>query len=225
MPVGDLEHLIMDGLSNDSTVQMAESVMDGRSRLYSEADNGMYDAINKGLQIASGEIIGILNADDAYASPDVLLRIVQTMEESRVDSAYGDLEYVQQDNPRKVVRYWKSGSFRRSQFRWGWMPPHPSFFVRKAIYDEYGGFRTDMKIAADYEIMSRFLYQRSVSSCYVPSRLVRMRLGGLSNTPANLMQKSREDMRACRLNGLRPAAWVVACKMVRKLPQYLKRLT
>ncbi len=222
-PPGQIQHLVIDGQSTDDTISLARSLTDERSSIQSEPDKGLYDAINKGIRQSEGNFIGILNSDDFYRSAHVLSRVHQQLQTTGAMTAFGDIEYVSKNDPTKVVRYWKCGEFRRSRMRWGWMPPHPSFFVHRSVYERLGVFRNDLTIAADYEIILRFLFRNAVTTTYVPECLVAMRLGGLSNTPANLWKKSREDMLACAINGMRPASWTVASKILRKVPQFLMR--
>jgi len=215
--------------------------------------------MNKGIAMATGEVIGILNADDFYASPGVLAKVAQVFEDPEVMCCYGDLEYVAAaDEGRglrdegaiqnskfntsthfdvvqykslsagiqnfKVVRYWHSGTFTPRSFYWGWMPPHPTFFVRKSVYERFGNFRLDMGSAADYEMMLRLLQKHGLRTVYIPDVLVRMRVGGASNasltarTKANLM-----DRRAWEVNGLKPYPWTLFCKPLRKVGQYFRR--
>ena len=164
------EHIIIDGASTDSTVTIVSTST--YARILSEPDRSIYDAMNKGIALATCEVIGILNADDFYVSPDVLSRVAQVFEDPAVMCCYGDLEYVREVtgkvNNFSVVRYWKSGRYTLSSFYWGWMPAHPTFFVRKSVYETYGLFRLDMGSAADYELMIRFLMKYGLRAIYIP---------------------------------------------------------
>jgi glycosyltransferase involved in cell wall biosynthesis len=227
------EHIIVDGLSTDGTAQTVERCRaefgdaDGPDRILrvvSQADEGMYDAVNRGIRMARGEIIGILNADDVYADDRVLDRVRTVFEDTGVDSCYGDLVYVSSAGGDKVVRTWKAGRMTPSRFLWGWMPPHPTFCVRRRVYDECGVYRLDMGSAADYELMLRVLHRLRVSTRYIPEIIVRMRAGGTSNRSlANRINANRVDRKAWRVNGLTPHPWTLWLKPLRKAHQFLVR--
>lgn len=215
----DLEYIVIDGASSDATLAILAPFQD-RITLISEPDQGIYDAMNKGISNASGDYIGILNADDMYASEDVLQRVTDLFKSSRAESVYGDLVYVDRDDPTKVTRTWNSGPFKRSAFLQGWMPPHPTFFVRKSVYDAHGLFSLQLRSAADYELMLRFLFKTGITTAYLPSTLVRMRLGGLSNASlGNRWRANREDRKAWRMNGITPYPWTLLMKPLRKVSQ------
>jgi len=233
-----VEHIIIDGASIDNTLNIVQSlrlvVQESESRqapsffspitrIISETDNGIYDAMNKGIALVTGEVIGILNADDFYASADVLAKVAAVFENPAVMCCYGDLEYVreQQGDGFKVVRYWQSGTCTSQSWYWGWMPPHPTFFVRKSVYEKYGKFRLDLGTAADYELMLRLLLNKGISCCYIPEVLVRMRLGGASNRSiAARLKANRMDRKAWEVNGLIPYPWTLVCKPLRKIVQF-----
>lgn len=220
---GGVQHLIMDGGSSDGTPARARALGAGRAEVHSGPDRGMYDAINKGIALARGELVGVLNSDDHYADSRVLRDVSELMSRQRAGALYGDLEYVRDAPGLPVVRHWRSGPYDAGRLARGWMPPHPTFFVRRELYQRLGGFRLDLDIAADYELMLRFLLRGGTSACYLPRVMVRMRTGGASNRPANLLHKSREDMRAWRLQGRSGAPLVVLLKNLRKLPQFIGR--
>ena len=175
-----VEHIIVDGGSKDDISEIITR-SPSISTFVSEPDEGIYDAMNKGIAMASGEIIGILNADDFYASDEVLSQVAQVFENPDIDACYADLVYVRQDNTDKVVRYWKSRPYKPGLFRQGWMPAHPTFFCRKSVYERYGNFDLDYKIAADVELLFRFLEKHQIQSVYLPKTLIKMRLGGTTN--------------------------------------------
>ncbi len=177
----DIEHIVIDGSSTDGTLDLLSKYKESFSVLVSEPDDGIYHALNKGIKLASGEIIGFLHADDIYADKEVIDTVVSSMEKHNVDSCYGDLIYVSKKNTEKTVRYWKSCPYKKRLFQKGWMPPHPAFFVKKSVYDQYGCFDTSFRIAADYEIMVRFLERNNISTFYIDKVLVKMRTGGTSN--------------------------------------------
>ncbi|MBZ5858010.1 glycosyltransferase family 2 protein [Flavihumibacter profundi] len=217
----DIEHIIVDGLSSDSTLEIVKQFPRIR-KVCSEKDDGLYFAMNKGISIASGEVIGILNSDDLYAHNRVIEKVVDLFRDPQVQAVYADLEYVEAGNLETVIRYWRSGGFSSQKFYYGWMPPHPTFFVRKELYDIYGVFNTSFRSAADYEIMLRFLVRYDIPATYLPEVIVKMRAGGISNAGlANRYRANREDRRAWRVNGLTPYFFTFFLKPVRKLPQYL----
>lgn len=188
----ELEYIVVDGNSTDETVDIIESSENKITCLIREDDAGMYDAINKGISQASGDIVGILNADDRYQDESVLDDVATVMNDQNVDACYGDLVYV--DSQNEVVRYWQTGVFRPYKFYMGWMPPHPTFFARKELYDKYGLFDTSFSISADYELMLRFLLKNDISVEYLNRVLVRMTLGGMSNSSIGNMLTVVKDM-------------------------------
>ena len=191
-----VEHIIVDGGSTDGTREIVAS-SSSVSEFISEPDQGIYDAMNKGIAMASGEIIGILNADDFYTSDDVLSMVAKVFENPCVDACYADLVYVRQDNPDEVVRYWKSRSYKLGLFRRGWMPAHPTFFCRKSVYERFGKFDLNYKIAADVELLFRFLEKHQIKSVYLPKTLIKMRLGGTTNQSwSNIKTQNAEVLSA-----------------------------
>jgi glycosyltransferase len=187
----------------------------------SEPDTGIYSALNKGLNLATGEAVGILHSDDIYAHDRVVEKVVEAFGKSGADSVYGDLKYVDRNNPDRVVRSWKSSPFIPGKFRYGWMPPHPTFFVKRRVFENYGGFNENLRIAADYELMLRFLEKHRVSTHYLPEVLIHMRVGGISNRGLrNLWIKSREDVLAWKLNGLKSSIYTIPLKNLSKIPQF-----
>jgi glycosyltransferase len=220
----NIEYIIIDGNSTDGTLEIIRKYQSKISNWVSEPDNGIYDALNKGMKMATGDIIGFLHADDFYANDIVIELVVSHMTKHNVNSCYGDLEYVSNKNTEKVIRYWKSGPYRDGLFQKGWMPPHPTFFVRKEIYKKYGGFNTDLRIAADYELMLRFIARNKVTTHYIPKVLVNMRTGGNSNRSLrNMLIKSSEDYKAWKMNNLNGGLYTIMLKNLSKLPQFFKR--
>jgi len=191
-------------------------------RVISEADGGIYHAMNKGLRLAQGELVGFLNADDVYQDAEVLADVARAAEDQGVDAIYGDLVYVSRTNPGRIVRHWHSGRWSRRRLRFGWMPPHPTLYVRKALIDRLGGFDERLRIAADYDFMLRLLQWPDIKVAYLNRVLVRMRTGGASNRSLAMMwRKSREDLLALRRNQL--GGWItLLCKNLRKLPQFVQ---
>ncbi|MGR9072531.1 MAG: glycosyltransferase family 2 protein [Gammaproteobacteria bacterium] len=220
----DAEHLLIDGGSGDGTLAVVERYRRSLAYVVSEPDRGMYNAMNKGLRRAAGDIVGILNADDFYPNAAVLPKVLEAFSDPAVEACYGDLVYVDGKDPRKVVRYWRAGDCRPGKFYWGWMPPHPAFFVRRSVYEKYGAFDPALGTAADYEIMLRFLLKRRIEAVYLPTVLVHMRTGGVSNASwANRLKANRMDRKAWEVNGLRPYPWTLWAKPLRKLGQWVVR--
>ena len=217
-----VEHVIIDGGSTDGTLDIIKNYRSHLAMVISEPDNGIYDGMNKGLSLATGDIIGLLNADDIYAGPDVLAKVAKIFNEEQVDSCYGDLIYVHPINTEKVIRHWRSGSYGVRQFYWGWMPPHPTFFVRRSIYEKYGLFNLNLGSAADYELMLRFLVKHKITTAYIPEIMVKMRIGGMSNASLkNRLIANKNDKLAWKVNTLKPHPWTLYFKPLRKVGQYL----
>ncbi len=215
----DLEYIVIDGASTDGTLDILNQYKSEIKHLISEPDEGMYYALNKGIRIATGDIIAFLHADDVYAFPGVVSGVAEKMKHA--DALYGDLVYVKQSEVNKISRYWKSGRYLQGSFKWGWMPPHPSFFVRKEVYNKLGTFNTQLHSAADYELMLRFIHKHGIEPVYWPEVLVKMRSGGKSNvTLANRIHANKEDKKAWELNGLSPFFFTLWIKPLRKIPQY-----
>lgn len=219
----DIEHILIDGGSGDSTLEVIRRDGAHVAKVVSEPDNGTYDAMNKGLRLCTGDLVGFLNADDVLADSDAITRLVHTADRTGADVVFSDLVYVRPDNLDSVVRYWHCGPFSPRQLRLGWMPPHPTFYVRRTRLAEIGEFDVRLRIAADYDLILRTLGRDDISSAYAPGVMVRMRTGGVSNRSiATLLRKSREDLEALRRSGV--GGWsTLVCKNLRKLPQFFKR--
>ncbi len=219
----DIDLVVIDGGSTDGTLEVLRSYADRLDVLVSEPDRGIYDALNKGIQRASGEVVGFLHSDDLFAGAGVLSRVAAAFADPEVGAVYGDLVYVRKDNPDQVVRYWRAGVFSRRRLRWGWMPPHPTLYVRRHVYEQHGLFDTSFRIAADYDFILRTLGQAGVGVRYIPEVLVKMRVGGASNRSLrNILRKSSEDLRALRRNGV-GGVGALMWKNLSKLPQFLGR--
>jgi glycosyltransferase involved in cell wall biosynthesis len=217
----EVEHILIDGASTDNTMKIVGDHQDTLSIIISEPDHGIYDAMNKGIALASGDVIGLLNADDYYPSQHVLTSVADTFSDQNVDACYGDLLYVDHNDGSKVIRYWRSGPYSPKKFFWGWMPPHPTFFAKHSIYAKYGLFNEELGSAADYEIMLRFLLKCGIAVSYIPETLVHMRTGGLSNASLlNRLKANRMDGMAWKVNGLRPYPWTIFAKPICKLGQW-----
>ncbi len=218
----DIEHIIIDGGSTDGTIEIIRSSIHERVKFISESDNGLYDAINKGIKMATGEVVGLLHSDDIFENSEVISSVAEVLSNDDVDSIYADLVYVKREKVQKVLRTWKSGEFSRKKFNVGWMPPHPTFYVRKVIYDKYGLYDTDFKSAADYELMLRFLCKHEISTKYIPKTLIRMRVGGESNRSlSNRIRANKEDYKAWQKNNLSPNRYIRFLKPLTKVPQFL----
>lgn len=218
-----VEHIIIDGASRDNTLEIVRGVSPA-ARILSEPDHGIYDAMNKGIRVATGDVVGILNSDDFYAGPQVIEKVTALFQQSGADVLFADLVYVRPDNLEQVVRYYSGAGFTPDKFAWGWMPPHPTLFVRRELYERYGLFRTDYKIAADYELIARLLFSHKVRYVYLPEVIVRMRTGGISTRSlrSNWIL-NREILRACAENGISTNIWKVYSKYFRKVMQLFMR--
>jgi len=215
----DIEYLIIDGKSDDKTLEIAEKYADKISKIVSEKDGGIYHALNKGIEMATGDIIGFIHADDFYENEFVIEKISKRFIEENFDSAYADLCYVDKENTQKIIRYWKSGEFSLQKMKNGWMPPHPTFFVKKNIYEKFGKFDTRFSIAGDYDCVLRFLYKNKISVFYLPQTIIKMRVGGASNKSLkNIFRKMKEDLAAMSNNNV-GGIFTLLSKNLRKIPQ------
>lgn len=220
----NIEYIIVDGVSTDNTLETVNSYNDKIDLIISEKDNGLYDAINKGIKHAKGDIIGILNSDDLYEDNNVITDVVNLISKENLDGCYADLNYVDKYDTNKVVRHWKSGSYKDGMFFKGWMPPHPTFFVKKAVYNKFGSFDLRLHSAADYEIMLRFIHKNKIVLGYLNRTIVKMRMGGVSNASlSNRIKANREDKRAWLINDLKPKTFTLILKPLSKLGQFLKK--
>jgi len=217
----DIEYIIVDGASTDGTVEIVQSYGDKITKFVSEKDNGLYDAMNKGIALATGDVVGILNSDDFYIDEFVIEKVVKVFEEKEVDSMFADLVYVKPDNLEKTVRYYDSSKFDPSKFAYGWMPAHPTFFVKREVYERYGVFKTDYKIASDYEILVRFLKKYKLSYFYLNEVIIKMRMGGISTSgfKSNYIL-NKEIIRACKENDI-DTNWI---KVLSKYPSKISGL-
>ena len=218
----EVEYIVIDGASGDGTARIVQSYRDRIQRFVSEPDAGIYDAMNKGVALATGDVVGLLNADDWYSAPEVLSEVATRFQQPETDAVYGDLKYVSHEDPTKATRYWKAGKYQPGLFLWGWMPPHPTFFIRREFYQKYGGFRLDMGTAADYELMLRMVHKHEAKLAYVQKVLVTMRAGGVSNhSLKNRLLANKNDRRAWIVNGLRPNVITTTLKPFRKILQFI----
>jgi glycosyltransferase involved in cell wall biosynthesis len=202
----DIEHIVIDGASTDNTLDVVRAHGRHLTSLVSEHDQGIYDAMNKGLRLASGDVIGFINSDDLYASAVAIANVVKVFSDPTIDACYGDLCYVKRDDIQSVVRYWRSSDFEPGLFARGWCPPHPTLFVRRKVYEQFGGFDLRYKIAADTELMARLLEVHRIKVHYLPEVLVNMRMGGTTNRNwSNIVLQNREIWRALKVHDLRPS--------------------
>lgn len=216
----NIEHLIIDGVSTDNTLAIVKEFTHV-AKSVSEKDNGLYDAMNKGVQMATGDVIGILNSDDFYTGPTILSKVMAVFEDPSVDVVYGDLQYVKPANVEVITRTWRSGRYKKSALYYGWMPPHPTFFVRRHMYEKCGLFNTALLSAADYELMLRVLLKFDARAQYIPEVLVKMRAGGMSNVSLkNRLRANKEDTMAWKLNELKPYFFTMWLKPLRKIFQF-----
>ncbi|QLK45115.1 glycosyltransferase [Vibrio owensii] len=219
----DIEYIIIDGASSDSTLKVVQENCSRVAKIISEPDKGIYDALNKGIKAATGDIIGFLHSDDLFAYPDAIRDLVKTLEAEGTDSVYADLEYVSKEDTSKVVRKWKSGSFYKAKLLSGWMPPHPTFFMKREQYQKLGLFNLKFNIAADYDSILRYLWTHEVSTSYLPKVVTKMRVGGASNRSLkNIVEKTKEDIEALKANRV---SWprAILMKNISKIPQFFMR--
>ncbi len=215
-----LQYIIIDGNSSDGTLHIIDKYKDRIDIVVSGADNGIYDAMNKGLALANGEVIGTLNADDYFADDKILSQVATVFEHSGVDALYGDLDYVRPDG--KVVRKWRSKAYQSGLFNSGWMPPHPTFYCRRSVFERLGNYDLRYGTAADYELMLRFIHLNNIHIVFLQKTMIKMSIGGVSNSsPGNRIQAWRFDYRAMRNNGVLFPALAILCKPLRKILQYI----
>jgi len=218
-----IEHIIIDGGSTDGTQSRVAGCNGQIRKFISEPDRGIYDAMNKGLHLAEGEIVGFLNADDVYVGPKVVSEVVAAIEAHHVDAVYGDLIYVDPADSSRIVRYWQAGPYRPGAFRNGWVPPHPTFFCRTALYREVGGYDPTCRIAGDFELMLRFVEKHKIRVHYLSKCLVHMRARGRGNTLRGIIRGNREIIQAFRRNGMAFPPGYFCAKFFRKARQFVQR--
>ncbi|MBP9078798.1 MAG: glycosyltransferase [Flavobacteriales bacterium] len=220
----DIEHIVIDGGSSDGTQERIQRYQECLAHCVSEPDQGVYDAMNKGLRLATGEVVAFVNAGDLMATRNTVSYMVKAFQDHDAEVMYGDALMVDPGDITRVKRFWKGGAYAREQFRKGWMPPHLGTYIRKRAYDRFGPFNTELKVSADYELMFRFLYKHRLPARYVPKVLVRFRLGGVSNRSlGHIWRANLEVYKAWRINGERVSPLIVLRKPLRKLGQMLRR--
>lgn len=219
----NIEYIVVDGASTDGTVEIIKQYADKITTFVSEPDKGIYDGLNKGLALATGDVVGFLHSDDLFQDENVLDKISEAFKKDDMDSIYGDLTYVSKEDTSKVVRYWKSGAYGLKKLENGWMPPHPTFYVKRKVYEKFGAFDTSFKIAADYDSILRFLGREGITTRYIPEVLVKMCVGGESNKSLkNLILKTQEDLRAIKNNEVGHIRSIFF-KNLSKIPQFFLR--
>ncbi|MDT0135533.1 glycosyltransferase family 2 protein [Providencia huaxiensis] len=219
----NIEYIIIDGASKDNTLDIIKKYSSKVSKIISEPDNGIYDALNKGISVSTGDIIGFLHSDDIFAYPNAIEDLVTTLVNDQSQAIYADLEYVSKENTESIVRRWISGNYNHENLKKGWMPPHPTFFMKKELYNEHGTFDLNFKISADYDSLLRYLWIHNISVSYLPKVVTKMRVGGESNRSfLNILRKTKEDILALRKNNI---FWVypLLMKNISKLPQFIKK--
>ncbi|MBN6361318.1 glycosyltransferase [Providencia huaxiensis] len=219
----NIEYIIVDGASSDNTLDIIKKYSTKISTIISEPDKGIYDALNKGIMASTGDIVGFLHSDDVFAYPNAIEDLVSTLVNDKSQAIYADLEYVSKENTENVVRRWVSGSYKHENLKKGWMPPHPTFFMKKELYKEHGVFDLNFKISADYDSLLRYLWLHNISVSYLPKVVTKMRVGGESNRSfLNILRKTKEDILALRKNNI---FWVypLLMKNISKLPQFIKK--
>lgn len=220
----DIEYIIVDGLSRDNTLNIVSEYNSRIAKVISEKDHGLYDALNKGIKMCTGDIVGLIHSDDFYTSNDVIEKLVNKIKSENADAVYADLYYVDKDDTSRIFRKWHSGEYKHGMFYNGWMPPHPTFFVKREYYNRYGLFNTQFKSAADYELMLRFIHKHHLKLAYLPEFIVKMRVGGKSNVSLkNRIRANQEDRKAWVVNGLKPKLHTLYLKPIRKVVQLFRK--
>jgi len=220
----NIEYIIVDGASSDGTMDMVQEYRNEIEVVISEPDEGIYDAMNKGIRAATGDVVGMLNSDDFYADNSAVRHLIECMENAGADTVFADLVIVDASDTKRVIRYYDSSKFHPGRLRYGWMPAHPTFLVKRELYERYGGFSLDYKIAADFEIVVRLLYAAGASYAYLPVVAIKMRTGGASTRGLkSSWVLNKEIVRACKTNGLNTSLPRVLLKIPAKLMEYLRK--
>lgn len=219
----DIEYILVDGGSTDGTLEILSKYQTQIFKYISEPDNGVYDAMNKGIRLSTGDIIATLNADDVYADETIVGQMIEFMQSNGLDAVYGDLAYIDPNNSNHVTRFWKAGEYKRGAFYYGWVIPHPTFFCRKQVFERHGYFNNDFRIAADFELMLRFIEKHRIKIGYLPKVIVKMRVGGKANLLRGIIRGNWEIIRSFRLNNLRLSPWFFIVKPITKISQLFRR--
>jgi glycosyltransferase involved in cell wall biosynthesis len=221
----NIEYIIVDGASKDGTMEVVNKYKDRIAVVVSEKDRGMYDALNKGIQLATGDVIGILHADDEFAESTIVEKIAAYMQQHpQTDAVYGDIGFVKEDMPDKIVRYYSSAIFNTNLFKWGFMPAHPSFFCYKKFFEYYGGYRTDMDIAADFDLLVRFLRRYNLNAAYLPMMMVKMNMGGKSTSGIKSTIRINRELKKILTEHKMPSSYLrLYARYFIKVQEYWKR--
>lgn len=219
----EISHIIIDGASKDETIKRINATPNRVTKIISESDDGIYNAMNKGLLNSDGDILGILNSDDFYNTNLVITNVVKAFENSNADCVFGDLFYVNAENPEKIIRKWVTGKYQKNGFRKGWHPAHPSFFVKRDVYEKYGYFDEELSLAADFEIMLRFIERHKLKTYYIAEPLVRMRLGGAtSKNLKNVIEGNKQCIKAFKKNNMKVPPFYPLVRLIPKLKQFIR---
>ncbi|MFI3297741.1 MAG: glycosyltransferase family 2 protein [bacterium] len=216
----DIEYIVVDGASKDNSLSIINEYKDRIATIISEPDKGMYEGINKGMRAATGDVIGLIHSDDFLYSTDTISKIVKQIEEQKADILYGNGLFVDFADTSKVVRNWISGAYKKRNMRNGWLPLHPTVYIRKECFDQMGLYNESYEIAADSDFLVRYMYNGNFKVTYYNDYVVRMRMGGLSTDPKKMKQKWNEDIRLYKSHGFNPY-WALGCKIASKIPQFI----
>lgn len=216
----DIEYIVIDGASNDKSIEIIKQNQQHIAKFISEKDKGMYEAINKGIKQATGDIIGLVHSDDFLYSKDTITHIVQQFERTGADLIYGNGLFVDFYNTNKIIRNWKSGVYSKKKIRYGWLPLHPTVYIKKDCFQQLGLYDESFKIAADSDLLIRYLYESNLKISYLDEYIIKMRMGGLSTNPKKIKQKWSEDLKLYRNHGFMPL-FTLGCKIISKIPQFI----
>ena len=219
----DIEYIVVDGGSADGTLDVLAKYQGEISNCISGPDKGVYDAMNKGIKLSTGDIVATLNSDDVYADETIVGQMVEFMQNNGLDAGYGDIVYIDQNNTNHITRFWKTGQYKKGAFRYGWVIAHPAFFCRKQVFEKYGYFNEKFQIAADFELMLRFIERYQIKVGYLPKVIVKMRIGGKANILQGMIRGNWEIIKSFRLNDLRLSPWFFIVKPITKISQLFRR--
>lgn len=218
----NIEYIIIDGKSKDNTLDLIRNNSKRVSKIISEPDSGIYDALNKGIMYSTGDVVGFLHSDDIFSYPDAISDLVNKLSSDNSDAIYADLDYISKEDDDKIIRHWRSGTYKKENIMRGWMPPHPTFFMKRNLYIEYGLFDLQFKISADYDSLLRYIWKNNISLSYLSKVTTKMRVGGESNRSIkNIIKKTKEDIMALKKNEL-PWMKAIILKNLSKIPQFIK---
>ena len=218
----DIEYVIVDGGSTDGTLDIIDRYKNKIAKVISGPDNGIYDAMNKGLRLSTGDVLATINGDDVYAEKTIVSQMAEFIQHNGLDAAYGDLIYVDRYDTGHVKRFWQPGPYKKGAFHHGWVIPHPTFFCRKEIFERHGYYNKNMQIAADFELMLRFIEKHRIKVGYLPEVIVKMRTGGKANVLRGMIQGNKEIIKSFRLNDFRLSPWFFVCKPITKISQLFR---